>query len=254
MNREGMVRKDILDAARSAGKIGAHIAPSLSEVEICLAVLDSMDEGDKIILSKGHGALGYYAAMHQTGKISDEQFASFEINGGEYPGQPSKSETNCIDYSSGSLGMGLSYAAGLAYGNRKNKYFVILGDGELNEGSCWEAAIIIKRLDLSNVIAVIDQNGLQSDGRTADVTGMDLSSALYGFGWNIVSCDGHDICEIKKAIKAVVSPTVILAKTTKGKGVSFMENNNEWHHHELRQDDYDKAIIEIGERYGLCEK
>lgn len=258
LNIEGRTRKDILNAALSAGKTGAHIAPSLSLVEIALAVIEEMKDGDQFILSKGHGALGYYAAMHQSGKITDEQFSSFEQNGGEFPGQPSKSVNNGITYSSGSLGMGLSYAAGLAYAEAEHHFFVILGDGELNEGSVWEAAGLIKQHGLSNVTAIVDRNGLQSDGETYKIFEMDLYAIWQGYGWNILSCNGHLAEELKQSIMRAKentdAPTVILAETTKGKGVSFMENNNGWHHHELTREDYDLAIKEIGERYGLCEK
>lgn len=255
LNIEGRVRKDILDAARSAGKAGAHIAPSLSIVEIALAVLQEMGRGDKFILSKGHGALGYYAAMHQAGRITHKMFASFASDGGDFPGQPSRSATNCIDYSSGSLGMGLSYAAGLAYADRGHRCFVILGDGEADEGSVWEAAGAIKKHGLHHVTALVDHNGMQSDGKTSDIVGLDLASIWKAYGWKVAVCDGHDTKGLADAIRSMEgakdAPLAILAKTVKGKGVSFMENKNEWHHHELSQEDYDKALREVGERYGL---
>ncbi len=258
LNIEGRARKDIFDAALSAGLTGAHIGPSLSMVEIALACLDKMQDGDRFILSKGHGALGYYAAMHQRGKITDEQFATFEQNGGEFPGQPKRSERNGIDYSSGSLGMGLSYAAGLSYANRGSFYYVALGDGELDEGSVWESAGLIKRHRLSNVIALIDHNGLQSEGRTADIVGIDQKAVFQGYGWRVIECDGHDTDELKRSIEAAKSgkdaPAVIFAHTVKGKGVSFMENNNEWHHRQMSREEYNCAMDEIGKRYGLCEE
>ena len=112
---EGRARIDILNAAHRAGRSGAHIAPSLSDVDICLSILTDFDEKkDSFVLSKGHGALGYYAAMHQLKMITDSQFDSFESNGGEFPGQPSRSPHNKVEYSSGSLGMGMSYALGLS--------------------------------------------------------------------------------------------------------------------------------------------
>ena len=258
LNIEGRARKDILDAALSAGPAGAHIGPSLSMVEIALACMDEMADSDKFILSKGHGALGYYAAMHQSKKITDEQFATFEQNGGEFPGQPKRGKTNGIDYSSGSLGMGLSYAAGLAYANRNNFYYVVLGDGELNEGSVWESAGLIKQHGLANVIAIVDYNGLQSEGRTVDIVGMNLQAIFKGYGWRVIECNGHAMDELKQSIETAKNsksvPFVIFAHTVKGKGVPFMENNNEWHHHELSQEKYGFAMGEIGKRYGLCEK
>lgn len=251
---EGKIRKDILVVANKAGKTGAHIGPSLSLVEICAAIFEQFDlERDVFVLSKAHGALGYYATMHQFEIITDEQFDTFENNGGEFPGQPSRSANNKVDYSSGSLGMGLSYAAGRGWADRQARIFVVLGDGELDEGSNWEAASIISRCHLSNIVAIVDQNGLQSDGKCNEILDKDLKGMWLSHGWDVVECDGHDIEELKKIIhtKEHVSPLVVLAKTVKGKGVSFMENVNEWHHHELKDEQLEDALKEIEEAYGL---
>lgn len=255
----GRTRVDILNAAYSAGKSGAHIAPSLSDAEICLSVLMDINDGvDSFILSKGHGALGYYAAMHQLGMITDEQFASFESNGGEFPGQPSRSIHNKIEYSSGSLGMGLPYALGVALAKKKSngRVFVIVGDGELNEGSNWEAAALASKYQLNNLIVIVDNNSLQSDGNCEDIVGQNLSELWAAYGWKVLSCDGHSISELNNSFSLVHSkkPLVVLAKTTKGKGVSFMENNNAWHHATLKEEDYQKALQEIGVTYGLYEE
>jgi len=253
---EGRTRVDILNAAFSAGKAGAHIAPSLSEVEICLSILSDFNENiDSFILSKGHGALGYYAAMHQVGMITDEQFLSFESNGGEFPGQPSRSPNNKIEYSSGSLGMGLPYALGVALAKKKSsgRVFVVVGDGELNEGSNWEAAAIASQYKLDNLVVLVDNNGLQSDGNCDDIVGQNLSGLWNAYGWQVTECNGHSVADLKDAIKSdhTDKPLVILAKTTKGKGVSFMENDNAWHHAVLKEEDYQKALQEIGGTYGL---
>lgn len=251
----GNTRKDILDAELSTGKVGAHIAPSLSLVEICLAILSEAKEEDSIVLSKGHGALGLYAAMHQMGIISDQQFGSFEENGGDFPGQPSRNERNHIEYSSGSLGMGLPYATGVACAKREQRFkvYVILGDGELNEGSIWEAASLASQLKLGNLIAIVDNNGLQSDGQCKNIVDMNLKGIWESFGWNVVECDGNSIEEVTNSIKKTKQdiPTVVLAKTVKGKGISFMENNNEWHHHTLNEKEYAQALEEIEAQYGL---
>ena len=188
---EGRTRLDILKAALSAGKSGAHIAPSLSCVEICLALLMQYKEDkDSIVLSKGHGALGYYAAMHQSGMITDEQFDSFEKNGGDFPGQPSRSLTNKIEYSSGSLGMGLSYALGVALAKKKTSgdVYVVVGDGELNEGTNWEAAALASRYGLDNLIVVIDKNNLQSDGICEKIVGQSLNKLWLAYGWHVKEC------------------------------------------------------------------
>lgn len=251
---EGKTRIDILQAALNAGKTGAHIAPSLSLVEIALAILKHYDMSkDTFVLSKGHGALGYYAAMHQMKVITDEQFASFENNGGEFPGQPSRTNNNHIDYSGGSLGMGLCYGVGTAIACPDANTFVVMGDGEVNEGSVWEAAMMASKRKLSNLIAVVDQNGLQSDGKCEEILGMDLERIWKAYGWNTVVCEGHSIDAIESAINNRPNniPTVILAQTVKGKGISFMENDNAWHHHELKQDEYALAVEEIGVKYGI---
>lgn len=252
----GKVRQDILKAAMRVGKIGAHIASSLSIVEIMIAILKESGKGDIFILSKGHGGLGYYATLHQLGMITDEQFDSFENNGGEFPGQPSRSEANRIVYSSGSLGMGLSYAVGRAYINRKNKVYVLLGDGECNEGSVWEGAALASKLGLTNLIAVVDNNSLQSDGRCEDVLGLDYEKIWLAYGWSVKKCDGHNVEELVQVLNKEDTnfPTVVLATTVKGKGVSFMENDNSWHHSVLRKNICEEALMEVEEDYGLREE
>lgn len=253
MSIEGRTRKDILDAALHVGRTGAHIAPSLSLVEISLSILKNSGREDTIILSKGHGALGYYAAMHQMNMISDAQFQTFEVNGGEFPGQPSRSNNNSIDYSSGSLGMGLSYGLGIALADRDKMVYVILGDGETNEGSIWEAVPLAVNMNIGNLVVVVDQNGLQSDGKCQEITGTNLKKIWSAYGWNTIVCDGHCINELMVALTHTKKkqPTVILAQTIKGKGISFMENDNTWHHHELSKQNYDLAVTELEERYGL---
>lgn len=252
---EGKARLDILNAAFSVGAKGAHIAPSLSDVDICLAVLERFDsEKDSFVLSKGHGALGYYAAMHRLGMITDEQFDSFEENGGKFPGQPSRSADNNVEYSSGSLGMGLSYALGVALAKKKTSgmVYVVVGDGELNEGSNWEAAALASHYGLGNLCVIVDYNRLQSDGRCDNIAGQNLKALWTANGWITRECDGHSIKEIQESIENVHDnkPLVILARTVKGKGVSFMEDNNAWHHAVLKKEDYDLAVSEIGDAYG----
>lgn len=256
LSLEGRVRFDILNAALSAGRNGAHIAPSLSLVEICLAILQTLDQDrDSFVLSKGHGALGYYAAMHQLGMITDEQFASFERNGGEFPGQPSRSDGNKVECSSGSLGMGLPYALGVALAKRRKggRVYVLVGDGELNEGSNWEAAALASRYKLDNLCVIVDNNALQSDGRCDDVVGQKLEMLWQAFGWQVVQCDGHSLPSILSELgkMPVEGPLAILAHTIKGKGVSFMENDNAWHHAVLKASDHKTALEEIGVAYGV---
>ena len=253
MSIEGKTRRDILLASKKVGRIGAHIAPSLSIVEICLAALQSIKNDDVFILSKGHGALGYYAAMLQENLISEKQFFSFEENGGDFPGQPSRSKNNKIKYSSGSLGMGLSYGVGRAWMNKKSSVIVVMGDGELEEGSVWEAAALASQLNINNLIAIVDVNGLQSDGKCEDIISLKIGDIWQAYGWTVLSCDGHSLDELKSCINNpdIRGPRVVLAKTIKGKGISFMENNNEWHHHELKEEMFESAILDLEENYGV---
>lgn len=248
------MRLNILRLAAKAGAEGkgAHIAPSLSMVEI-LAVLfmKIIRPQDVFILSKGHGGLAYYTALKEAGIITDEQLDSFENDGGDFPGQPSKKNENGIVFSSGSLGLGLSYACGLAVAAKKQcndkKIYVLLGDGELNEGSNWEAVMFAKQQKLGNIVTVVDYNGMQSDGASKEILSVDLERVFISFGWQTQVCDGHSINELISAYNSPECgmPKVILAKTTKGKGVSFMENNNAWHHNRLNDEQYQNALKEV---------
>lgn len=245
------VRLDILRLANKSKKVGAHIAPSLSIVEILTSILSQYDdECDKIVLSKGHAGLALYAAMRQFDLISEEQLSTFEDNGGEFPGQPTRTNSNRIDFASGSLGLGLSYATGLAYAkkekNDKGIIYVILGNGEMNEGTNYEALMFIKQHNLTNICIIIDDNKMQSDGETNKILDIDLKSICIGFGFNVIECDGHNEVKIRKAINSSRNEcSVIICKTIKGKGISFMENNNEWHHNSLKDDQYELAKEEV---------
>ncbi|MDR0747536.1 MAG: transketolase [Helicobacteraceae bacterium] len=260
------IRLDILRLAFGAGRRGAHIAPSLSIADILAALFLQVmkyppayggetassrgDMGDRFVLSKGHGGLAYYAAMFQAGLIDKDQLDSFDKNGGDFPGQPSKSAQNGIVYSSGTLGLGLSYGAGLALGAKlrglSGRVFVLLGDGECNEGAVWEAAMFAAHHRL-NLIAIVDQNGMQSDGTSRDILDVDLKKAWSAFNWETIVCDGHNIDALTEALNRGGSPTVVLAQTVKGKGVCFMENSRKWHHSSLTKEEYESAVREVKE-------
>jgi len=248
------MRLDILRLAARAGAEGkgAHIAPSLSMVEILTVLFTSiMRPQDVFVLSKGHGGLAYYVALKESGIITDEQLDSYEVDGGDFPGQPSKNSENGIVYSGGSLGMGLSYACGLALANKKRgedkRIYVLVGNGELNEGSNWEAVLLAKQQNLGNITVIVDDNGMQSDGRSTEILDVDLASVFKSFGWQTLPCNGHSVFELLIAFEPSESdkPKVVLAKTVKGKGVSFMENNNSWHHNRLNDEQYRNAVREV---------
>ena len=249
------MRLDVLRLAHGTGKRGAHIAPSLSSIEILVVLHNAVMKlrEDIFILSKGHGGLAYYTALHQAGLISKEQLDTFDEPGGDFPGQPSKKESLGIDYSSGSLGMGLSYGAGRAKALKSKgssaSVFVLLGDGELNEGSVWEAAMFASHAKLDNLIAIVDVNGMQSDGFSKDILNMDVKRIWDAFGWNVIDCNGHDVDDLYKAFARAKlhegCPHVLLASTVKGEGVSFMRNVAKWHHSPLSDSEYEQARNEV---------
>ena len=252
INASKNIRLNILRLANKSKFVGAHIAPSLSIVEILTAIICCNFDfnTDKFVLSKGHAGLAYYCALKETGLITDEQLNTFENNGGEFPGQPTKTKDNTVIYASGSLGLGLSYACGLALAKKirkdNGKIYVLLGNGELNEGSNYESLMFIVAHELNNIIIIVDDNKMQSDGNTDSVLKMNICNITNGFGFNIIICDGHNVKSIDKSIKEASNKcSIIIANTIKGKGVSFMENNNDWHHAILNDEQYKKARDEV---------
>ncbi|WP_256440654.1 transketolase [Methanospirillum purgamenti] len=256
------MRKKTLYLANRAGSKGAHIGSALSIIEI-MAVLyggilkiDPKNpfwiERDRFIISKGHGSLGFYTALYEAGFLSEEELDTFEENGGILPGQPVMSVEKGIEFSIGSLGHGLSLGVGVAFAGKRNhtasNVYVLMGDGECNEGSVWEAAMAAKQYHLSSITAIIDANEMQSDGRCSAIMGVNYGSLWESFGWQVCYVDGHDIHDLYVTLKAEnkkETPRVIIAKTVKGKGISFMENNNAWHHNRLSDEDCHRAIEEL---------
>lgn len=258
------MRKNIVQLAHQAGSNGAHIGPALSIVEI-MAVLylhtlnfnpsdTTWEARDRFILSKGHGALGYYAALYEAGVISKEYLYTYEVNGGFFPGQPSKKLKLGIEYSGGSLGLGLSYGAGIALAAKRKKEsfrtFVLMGDGETNEGSVWESVMFAKHNKLSNLTVIIDRNSMQSDGSSEDIIRVDMEALWSSFGWEVITCDGHNVKQLIEAFQHnnTDNPKVIIANTVKGKGILFMENSKDWHHNRLTDEFYVKALSELEEK------
>jgi transketolase len=248
------MRKSLLETSFNCGE-AAHIGGGLSIVDI-LAVLygDTMKinfkkPADRFILSKGHGFLGLLSALYCQQYISKKKLMTFQTNGSEFIAHPIENPKFGIESSNGSLGQGLSFGIGVALSykkqSRKESVYVLVGDGECYEGSIWEAAISATELELENLTVIIDCNGHQNDGVIGKkMSYEDLKNKWEGFGWNIVLCDGHNITELLKAlkIKKKNKPTAVIAKTIKGKGVSFMENNNDWHHGRLTKKLYTDAI------------
>ena len=240
------------------GNNGAHISPALSLADILAVLFNEITDvkrcdfkkniRDRFILSKGHGAPAYYAVLYEKKIITEDEFDTFDKNGGNYPGQPSKNLDAGIDYSGGSLGLGLSYACGLSLSQKgeNNHIYVLLGDGECNEGTVWESAMFAGFHKLNNITAIVDYNRMQSDGFSADILEFDLKAMFKACNWELIECDGHNTVELKKAFEVKSEkPKVIIARTIKGKGVSFMENKQEWHHNRITKEQYDVAMKEL---------
>lgn len=253
-------RQTVIELGHAAGPGGAHFGPALSLVEVMTALYSVADvhpervqdpDRDRIILSKGHGSLALYAVLHEFGYIPEDVLRTAEQDGSRLPGQPIRDRELGIEFSSGSLGMGLGYGIGLALSARKRgrprHVYVVMGDGELNEGSVWEAAMAAAHYGLDNVTAVIDANGMQSDGPTSDVMSLDPAQAWTGFRWDVREVDGHSIAELRDALTGARSgaPRCIIAHTTKGRGVSFMDGVVSWHHGRMTQSQYEQALHEL---------
>ena len=258
------IRRSVLQMALAAGSVGAHLGGALSMTEI-LSVLyfgvlryDSKnplwEERDRFILSKGHGSPSFYAVLSLAGFIDERDLRTFKSNDTYLSAHPSMNLEKGIEFSSGSLGQGLALGVGsaLALKHKRNevpRVFVLLGDGELNEGSVWEAAMSAAHFSLSNLVAIIDKNGIQQDGMTQQVMDMgDLAAKWKSFGWTVREVDGHDVTALHDILQSSLEgPLAIIAHTIKGKGVSFMENNRVWHHSRLTQAQFDQAIAELAQ-------
>ena len=251
------MRKRILELAKNAGSNGAHLGGSLSLVEV-LNVLYCQDlnlnpkdkNRDRIIMSKGHGALALYCMLEMKGIITKEDANTFEHNGSSLFAHAKRNIEKGIEFSGGSLSLGFSFAVGVALSCKcfGNHIYVILGDGECNEGLVWEAAMAAAHYRLENMTIIVDHNGLQSDGYTKDVMdSASLAEKFRAFGFNAYEVDGHCEKELNAVlkIKSEGKPKAIIANTIKGKGVSFLENQPTSHHSILKEEQYEQAIKEV---------
>lgn len=241
------IRKNIVRMV-TAAKSG-HPGGSLSSVEILEAIYFTQmnvnkenvnsNKRDKFVLSKGHASPVLYATLCEKGFIAEEDLITFRKIGSKLQGHPSMRMIDAVDMSTGSLGQGISAAVGMALSNKLHeepyRIYTLLGDGECQEGQVWEAAMSAAHYKLDNLLAFVDFNGLQIDGKITDVMNpTPIDEKFKAFGWHVIMLeDGNDIeqvvkaCEEAKTVKG--KPTVVVAKTTKGKGVSFMENKANWH-------------------------
>jgi len=255
------IRKNILTMSLAAGANSSHFGGSLSTVELLATLYNSVlkfdvsnplwKDRDRFILSKGHACLGYYSVLCEKGFFPKEDLNSFEKNGSFLLGHPVINKKKGIEFSNGSLGMGLSLGIGVALAakkkNKSYKTFVLIGDGECNEGSVWEASMSAAHFKLNNLTAILDRNNLQQTGSNEEIMSTkELGDKWRSFNWDVKEIDGHDIAQILAAFNYVSEkPKLILANTIKGKGFSFSENNNDWHHKIMTKKQYDDALKEL---------
>jgi len=258
------IRCGIIEAVYNA-KAG-HPGGSLSIADI-LAVLyfnemnidpknPKKPDRDRFVLSKGHCSPALYSTLAHRGYFDEDSLKTFRKINSFLQGHPDLNKVPGVDMTSGSLGQGLSVANGMALAARLDnmdyKIYVMMGDGEIEEGQVWEAAMTSSFYKLKNVIAFVDYNGLQIDGKLGEVKSPEpIKDKFIAFGWDVIEIDGHDFDDIQNAIsrakKSVDKPTLILAKTTKGKGVSFMENQVGWHGKAPNEEEYNIAKKELME-------
>jgi len=257
-----LARKVRIHAVKMVNSGGSsHIASVLSIVDI-LAVLygrvmsyranePKWSERDRFILSKGHAGVGVYAVLAECGFFNVESLDKHYQDGSIFSGHVSHKGVPGVELSTGSLGHGLSVASGMALAakidKKEHRVVVLMSDGELDEGSNWEAFMFASHHYLDNLTAIIDRNGLQSIKTTEETLRLEpLAEKLNAFGWHVIEVDGHNHEELFDAITlSVDKPKIIIAKTIKGKGVSFMENNNKWHYQTPKDDFFEKAIKEL---------
>lgn len=266
---KSIARKMRYEAIEAIGRAGSgHLGGVLSIIEILtvlyFAVLrvdpkkPKWEKRDRFILSKGHGGPALYVILAEKGFFPKEWLNELDASGSRLPKHIDRLKVPGIEVSTGALGQGLSIGVGMALAEKldfRNEYgiYVLLGDGECNSGQVWEAAMAAAKYQLDNLIVIIDRNKLQVDGFCRDVMPTEpLATKWRAFGWHAIEADGHDTVEILKAFrlaeKTKGKPTVFIAHTTKGKGVSFMENRVEWHARSISQKEIGIALQEIMER------
>lgn len=259
------VRRDIINMTANAGS--GHPGGSLSAVEMLVALyFDVMNVDpknpsdparDRLVLSKGHAAPALYGVLGEKGYFSTEEFKNFRQLHSILQGHPDAKKCPGVDASTGSLGQGISIAVGMALGAKTTgnpcHVYAICGDGELQEGLVWEASMAAAHYGLDNLTVLVDNNGLQIDGNVADVMSpYPIDEKFKAFGFHVINIDGHDFDQIEAAYQEARTvkgqPTAIIAKTVKGKGVSFMENQASWHGTAPNDEQYEVAMKELGEQ------
>lgn len=213
-----------------------------------------MEDRDRLVLSKGHCAPGLYSALAQRGYFPVDELKTLRHIGSRLQGHPDMKHIPGVDMSSGSLGQGISAACGMALSgklsNQSYRVYTILGDGEIEEGQVWEAAMFAAHKKLDNLVAIVDSNGLQIDGTVAEVNSPEpITDKFAAFGFHVITMDAHDFNDIERAFSEVEQvtgkPVAIIQKSVKGKGVSFMENQVSWHGSAPNKEQYEQAMAEL---------
>lgn len=257
------IRKMIIEAAFTAGKNNAHVGGSLSMVEILIALYfffvkrdeNNLNERDRIILSKAHASLALYCILIKKGLLPENALESFEQNGSKYTVHARREIEKGLEFSGGSLGLGCSYGIGVALALKERKssshVYIILGDGECNEGIVWESLMFAKHHNLDNLTIIVDRNHLQADGDTEKIIDTSsLEDKFKAFGFYSRKVNGHSIEDLVEALSSRKAgmPNAIIAETIKGKGVSFIENKSQWHFSYLSENRYKKALSELNNK------
>jgi transketolase len=256
------LRRHVINMIAAAGS--GHPGGSLSAADIVTALYFNVlrhdpkniqwPDRDRFVLSKGHAAPILYAALAECGYFPVEELATLRKPGSRLQGHTDRTLTPGVEMSAGSLGQGLSFGIGIALAGKLDKrdyhVYVLLGDGECEEGQVWEAAMFAPHFQMDNLTAVVDQNGIQLDGRCCDIMGVEpLADKWRAFNWHTIEIDGHDMSQVLPALKEAGNikgkPTVIIAQTVKGKGVSFMENNVDFHGKAPNAQEAEMALKEL---------
>ena len=252
------IRKNIIHIANLSAS--PHVGSALSSVDILTLLyfeilnIEPYDNRDIFVLSKAHGAMALYATLYERGLLSKEMLESYYQNGGLLPAHTDRTTNKYIEISAGSLGHGLPIAVGMAHAlklqNSKRKVYVLMGDGESQEGSVWEASMLAPKLNLDNLTVIIDRNNLQGYGRANDLLSYEpIDEKFRSFNWDVFRVNGHCFDDLRGALKTEESkPKVIIADTTKGCGVDFMEDQLIWHYYIVTDEIKEKALKVLDEK------
>ncbi len=250
------IRRKIIKIANRSGS--PHVGTCLSCVDILASLyfyklnLVPWEQRDVFILSKGHGAMALYCTLNEKGLISDSDLEGYYQNNGTLPAHLDRFTSQYIEASTGSLGHGFNLGLGLAYGfklkKEKRRVYVVIGDGEAQEGSIWEGAMFASKLEVDNFTAILDRNDLQGYGRPSDLCHYEPAEDKWkAFGWKVLRVNGHDFEELLNAFDCANEgkPKIIIADTIKGKGISFMENELKWHYFIVTDEIKEMALKEL---------